>query len=129
KHKCAVLSSVGLYVSAPIKPSSNQSQHLITFAVLAHVKLRHQLKSAPASLVAVDGNSETTFAIHIARNVAIQSFLLIVRTRHVVTVPAASDVTTGSVARDTRSSQHIARFIDSNVLLSHDVLNPARVPL
>jgi hypothetical protein len=37
----------------------------------------------------------------------VESFLLIVRTRHIVTVPSISD---GLVVRDTRSFQHIAEF-------------------
>jgi hypothetical protein len=39
-----------------------------------------------------------------------QSFLLIVRTRHIVTIPSLPD---GIVARDTRMSQHIAEFCNS----------------
>jgi hypothetical protein len=62
-----------------------------------------------------------------------QSFLLIDRTRHVVTALTVS----ARVVRDSRCFQHLAEFIDSamipyritSVSLSHDVLNPARVPL
>ena len=89
KHKGTVLSPVGLDVPAPPKLRLDQPQHLIAFAVLADVKLRYELKPTPARGIAVDGDSETAFAIYIARNVAIQPFLLIVRTRHVVTVSTA----------------------------------------
>ena len=68
-----------------------------------------------------------------------RSSLLIVRTDRIVTVlPWHFDYRMGSwiakerksVASDTRMSQQIVGFIDSAVnSLSHDVLNPARVPL
>ena len=47
-------------------------------------------------------------------NVAIQPFLLIVRTRHIFTLRHRSVGTDRRVVRDTRIFQHIAEFIDSN---------------
>ena len=61
-------------------------------------------------------------------DVAVQSFLLIVRTRHVVTiVNVRSDVTMSSAGFSEFPAY--GRIYRQQGLLSHDVLNPARVPL
>ena len=88
-----VLPSVGPDVAATSKPHANQLKHLASVSVLADTKLRDKLKAASACLIAIDGNCKAALAIYIARNVAIQPFLLIVRTRHIVTVPPTWDGT------------------------------------
>jgi len=54
------------------------------------MKLRNKLISAATRGVAVDGDCKAALAIYIARNVAIQPFLLIVRTRHIFTLQSGS---------------------------------------
>ena len=125
-HEGAITPPVPLDVADSSKPLLDQTKNLSTIVVLTHVKLRNQLKTSAAGWIAVHDHGEGTLSVDVTGNVAIQPFLLIVRTRHIFTVPSCPD---GRVVRDTRSFQHIARFIDSNGLLSHDVLNPARVPL
>ena len=84
-----ILPSVRLDVAAFIKSIANHIQHLSSVAVLADVKLRNQLITATTRWIAVDGDCKAALAIYKARNVAIQPFLLIVRTRHIVTVTLA----------------------------------------
>ena len=81
---------------------------------------------------------KASFSVDEARDVRIQSFLLIGRTCRIVTALSIHDpnvhwvfshVETSSAGYN-RRFQHLAKFIDSAVCpLSHDVLNPARVPL
>ena len=52
------------------------------------MKLRDKLITAATRRIAIDGNCEAALAIYIARDVTIQPFLLIVRTRHFFTVSA-----------------------------------------
>src|SRR5437879_1883470 len=54
-------------------------------AILADVELRDELKSDPAGRVALHRDREASFSVDVTRDIAIQPFLLIVRTRHVVT--------------------------------------------
>ena len=61
---------------------------------MADVELRHELIAAFARGIAVDDDREASLPVHIARYVAIQPFLLIVRTRHIVTVPPNPDGST-----------------------------------
>ena len=93
-----IFPSIGLDVAAPTKSLADQTKHLSPVTVLADMKLRDQLIAATTCGVTVDGDCKAALAIHIARNVAIQPFLLIVRTRHIVTVALAPDgtVTTSS---------------------------------
>ena len=82
----------------------------------------------------LDSHVKRTLSVYETCDVRIQPFLLIDRTRDIVT---AHEVNLRSryanherVVRDTRCFQHLAEFIDSAVIsLSRDVLNPARVPL
>jgi len=88
-----------------------------------------------SNLSLVQRSREAGSAIDEASEVSIQPFLLIVRTariftgrHHTLTLRRGCD--NDRVPADSRSFQHIAEFIDSAfVPLSHDVLNPARVPL
>ncbi len=50
------------------------------------MKLRNQLITTTTRRIAIDGDCKAALAIYIARNVAIQPFLLIVRTQHIVTL-------------------------------------------
>ena len=84
---------------------------------------------------------KAAFSIDETRNVRIQSFLLIGRTCRIFTsldVHGPRAYVSGVIDRDLskmssagyiRLFQHLAKFIDSADSLSHDVLNPARVPL
>jgi len=93
-----VLSSIGLDVAASSEPLADQPEHLAPVSVLADVELWNKLKAATARWITVDGDCKAALAIYVARDVAIQPFLLIVRTRHIVTVALAPDgtVTTSS---------------------------------
>ena len=85
-----VLSSIGFDVAASTKPRLDHAQHLSPVTVLADMKLRHQLVASTTRWIAVDADCEAALAVYITRNVAIQSFLLIVRTRHIVTLQSES---------------------------------------
>jgi hypothetical protein len=90
----------------------------------------------------LDRNVKAAFSVDVSRKLVVQSFLLIVRddlsrpltsrivtkTRHGLNLALGCDIfRTGGFAR---MFQHLAGFIDSaDNPLSHDVLNPARVPL
>src|SRR5262245_24694738 len=71
---------------ATTQPSLNQHQHLSPVAVLADMELRNELKPDPTGRVALHRDREAPFSVDIPGDVAIQPFLLIVRTRHVVTI-------------------------------------------
>ena len=88
-----VLPSIGLDVAASVEPATYQLKDLAPVTVLADMKLRNQLIAATACRIAIDGDCKTALAINIARDVAIQPFLLIVRTRHIFTVPPTWDGT------------------------------------
>jgi hypothetical protein len=85
--QCTVLPSIGLDVAASAEPFAYQPEHLAPVPVLADMELWNKLKTAPARRIAVDGDCKAALAIYVTRDVAIQPFLLIVRTRHIVTVP------------------------------------------
>jgi hypothetical protein len=74
----------------------DQLENLSPVAILADVELWNQLIAALARGIAVHDDREAPFSVDVARYVAVQPFLLIVRTRHVVTVPLQPD----------RSEQH-----------------------
>jgi hypothetical protein len=128
--KSTIFPSVGLDVTATTESLAYQPKHLSPVTVLADMKLRYQLIPAATGRVAVDSDGETALTINIARNVAIQPFLLIVRTHHIFTVSIApvGMIATSSVGySDFPAYSRIYR--QQRNLLSHDVLNPARVPL
>ena len=70
--------------------------YLSTIAILAHVKLRNKLIPHPTGRIAIYDDREGTFSVDVSRNVAIQPFLLIVRTRHIFTVLPVSDRTSSA---------------------------------
>jgi hypothetical protein len=110
-----ILFAIWLDVTATAEAGLDQLENLSPVTVLADVELGHKLKTSPARRIPVHDDREASFSVDIAGNVAVQPFLLIVRTRHIFTVPRGSDSPSALVARDTRSFQHIARFIDSKV--------------
>ena len=87
-----IASTVRPHASAT-QPRLDQLEHLSPVAVLADVELRDELKPDAASRIALHRDRETAFSVDVTRDVTIQPFLLIVRTRHVVTtVNVRSDV-------------------------------------
>jgi hypothetical protein len=84
EHERSIAPTVPLDVPAT-KTLSDQFQDLSTIAVLAHVNLRNELKPESTTCVALHRDGEASFSINVTRDVAIQPFLLIFRTRHVVT--------------------------------------------
>src|SRR5437763_10594376 len=85
EHECTIASAVRSDGAAP-KSVANQLEDLSPVAILADVELRNELKPDATSRVALHRDRETSFSVDVTRDVAIQPFLLIVRTRHVVTI-------------------------------------------
>ena len=92
------------------------SEELTPAPVLIYKKLRLDVVAKRSSRVLLYRKAPAALALHDAgdkpatRLCTRQSFLLIVRTQHIVTVPPTWD---GIVAWDTRMSQHIAEFCNS----------------
>ncbi len=84
EDECSIALAVRLDVAAP-ESSANQLEHLSPVAVLADVELRDKLKPDSTGAIALHRNREASFSVDVTRDVAVQPFLLIVRTRHVVT--------------------------------------------
>jgi len=126
-NHCSIFPTVGLDVAATPEPLADQLEHLASVAILADMKLRDKLKPVAARWITIDGDCKAALTIHIARDVAIQPFLLIVRTRHIFTVPPDGDGTRSAGYSEFPAYSRI--FRQQRNLLSHDVLNPARVPL
>ena len=83
--------------AAATEPRTDELEDLGPVTVLADLELRNELKSDATGRVALHRDREASFSVNITRDVAIQPFLLIVRTRHVVTiVNARQDVTMSS---------------------------------
>src|SRR5262249_18452624 len=72
--------------SAASEPRTDQLEHLSPVAVLADMELRNELKAVVAAWIALHRDREASFSVDVPCDVAIQPFLLIVRTRHVVTI-------------------------------------------
>ena len=85
EHERTIVSAVRSDRTAA-EPVADQLEHLSPVAVLADMELRNELIPDPAGRVALNRDRETSFSIDVTRDVAIQPFLLIVRTRHVVTI-------------------------------------------
>jgi hypothetical protein len=129
-NQSTILLSIGLDVAAAIEPIAYQPKHLSPVTVLADMKLWNQLIPATTRWVAIDGDRKAALAIYIARDVAIQPFLLIVRTRHIFTVQLDPDgIERTSSAGYSEFPAYSRIYRQQRNLLSHDVLNPARVPL
>ncbi len=126
-HQGSIRSAIPLDVATP-EPRPDQLEHLSPVSVLADMELRYQLIPDATRRVALHRDREAAFSVHETSDVAIQSFLLIVRTRHVVTI-------VNRPSDDTMSSAGYSEFPAYSQIyrqrypLSHDVLNPARVPL
>ena len=82
---------------AAAEPRLDQLEHLSSLAILAHVKLRDKLKPDAERYIALHRDGERSFSVDVPWDVAVQPFLLIVRTRRVVTIVYVwSDVTMSS---------------------------------
>ena len=86
-------------IAAAVRPDAaatqsrlNQMENLSPVAILADVELRNQLKPDATRRIALHRDREAAFSVDVTRDVAIQPFLLIVRTRHFVTVEIQSDI-------------------------------------
>ena len=125
--KRAIGLAVRLDVATP-EPHLNQLENLSPVSVLADMELRHELESDATRAVSLHRDREASFSVDVTRDVAIQSFLLIVRTRHVVTpvYVRPDDMVSSAGYSDIPAYSQIYR---QRYPLSHDVLNPARVPL
>jgi hypothetical protein len=96
EDECPIALAVRFDV-ATTEPAADQLEHLSPVAVLADVELGNELKPDATGAIALHRDREASFSVHVSRDVAIQPFLLIVRTRHVVTIANAwSDVTMSS---------------------------------
>ena len=67
------------------EPRTDELEDLCPVTVLADMELRNELESDATGRVALHRDREASFSVDVTRDVAIQPFLLIVRTRHVVT--------------------------------------------
>ena len=96
QHDRSVTLAVRLDVAAS-EPFPDQLEHLSSVSVLADVELRDELKAESTARIPLHRNRKASFSVDVPSDVAIQPFLLIVRTRYVVTiVNALSDVTMSS---------------------------------
>ena len=129
EHDRSVSASVRLDVAAIAKPPADDLQHLSPVAVLADMEFGYQLIAGLARRIPVYDDREASFSIDVTRDVAIQPFLLIVRTRHIVTVPSGSDDPRCTGSAGYTEFPAYSQIYRQQGLLSHDVLNPARVPL
>jgi hypothetical protein len=85
EHERAIRSAVRLDV-ATTEPSLDQLQDLSSVTVLADMELGNELRPETTRSIALHRDREAAFSVDIPCDVAIQPFLLIVRTRHVVTI-------------------------------------------
>src|SRR6266436_3844475 len=67
--------------AAATEPRTDELENLGPVTVLADMELRYELKSDATGRVAFHRDREASFSVYITRDVAIQPFLLIVRTR------------------------------------------------
>ena len=96
EHQGPISSTVGLDVSAS-ESTPDQLEHLSPVAVLADMELGDELITDATTRVALHRDREASFSVDVTRDVTVQPFLLIVRTRHVVTtVNVRPDVTVSS---------------------------------
>jgi hypothetical protein len=96
EHQRHVALAIRLDV-ATAETIANEFQHLSPVAVLADMELRDELETNATRSIALHRNREASFSVYVTRDVAVQPFLLIVRTRHVfTTVNVWSDVTMSS---------------------------------
>ncbi len=94
EHECPITFAVRPD-SAATQSLLDQTEYLSSVTVLADMELRNQLKPDATGRVALHRDREASFSVDVTRDVAIQPFLLIVRTRHVVTsVNIRQDVNT-----------------------------------
>ena len=80
----AIRFAVRFDVATP-EPLPDQLQHLSSVTVLADMKLGDELKPDTTRSVALHRDREAAFSVHVPSDVAIQPFLLIVRTGWIFT--------------------------------------------
>ena len=85
EHQRPVTLAIGLDV-ATAEPVADHLEYLSPVTVLADMELRNELKPDATCAVSLHRDREASFSIHVPCDVAVQPFLLIVRTRHVVTI-------------------------------------------
>src|SRR5207253_11403052 len=85
EHQRPVALAIRLDV-ATAEPVADQLEHLCPVAVLADMELRNELKPDTTRAVALHRDREASFSVDVPCDVAVQPFLLIVRTPHVVTI-------------------------------------------
>jgi hypothetical protein len=114
------------------EPPQDQVKDLTPLGTLTDVELRDELPAGNRRCVPLDCDVERSLPVDETRDVSIQPFLLIGRTCRIVTAHAGRLTT----ATDAASSAGFSVFPafgriyrQQGLLLSHDVLNPARVPL
>ena len=96
KNESSIVLAIRLDV-ATAEPLAEYLEHLSPVTVLADMELRNELKPDTTRRVALHRDREASFSVDVPRDVAVQPFLLIVRTRHVVTiVNVRPDVTMSS---------------------------------
>ena len=71
--------------AATPEPSHDEIQDLAAFGILAHMELRNELPTGSRTRIPLKRNVERPFAVNIAGDISIQSFLLIIRTERIVT--------------------------------------------
>jgi hypothetical protein len=94
---------VRLYPSAA-EPVANQVKDLTALRVLTDVEFRDELPTGPRCRIPLNGDVKRTFSVDVARNVGVQPFLLIDRTRSVVTFHGSTLAVADDVARSPRFS-------------------------
>jgi hypothetical protein len=117
----------------------DELQQLTSHDVLAHPKLGHELPTDTRARIPLNRYVKASFAIHEARYVRFQPFLLIGRTCRIFTALGVHDrsvrrgcvtILRERVAQDTSAIPAYGQvYRQRGYPLSHDVLNPARVPL
>ena len=70
---------------AAVEALHDQVKNLTSLCALTDVKLRNELPTVLRARIALDRYVERSFSVDVARDVGIQPFLLINRTRHIVT--------------------------------------------
>jgi hypothetical protein len=70
------------------EPMGDEVENLTPLGILADMELRYELPPDPRTRVSLKRNVERPFAVYIAGDIRIQSFLLIIRTERIVTAHA-----------------------------------------
>ena len=85
KNESSIAFAIRLDV-ATAEPTLDYLEDLSPVAILADMELGNELKSNTTRRVSLHRDREASFSVDVPRDIAVQPFLLIVRTRHVVTI-------------------------------------------